>query len=140
MRENLHRVRDMAKVMAVAAILVALSVSGVGANYGGNGSFKCPKAFFTFGDSLSDTGNAQATFPTASRLYPPYGISYTFHDKPGFNRYSDGRLIVDFVGQANVIPPPQRPFLDRIFRVTRDVVALSCQLLMNCVSALNGIS
>ena len=67
---------------------------------------KCPSAFWTFGDSLSDTGNAQASFPSASRLHPPYGSSYTFCDKPGLSRYSDGRLIVDFVG-VPLSPLPQ---------------------------------
>lgn len=67
-------------------------------------TFKCPTAFWVFGDSLTDTGNTQVAFPVQSRLVPPFGESYTFHDKPGLNRFSDGRLIVDFVAQAFNFP------------------------------------
>lgn len=99
---TIEYVVEMGKVGMLIALglmsVMLMPIVGVAASFGGGSGFKCPNAFFTFGDSLSDTGNSQTSFPTASRLYPPYGISYTFHDKPGFNRYSDGRLIVDFVG------------------------------------------
>lgn len=49
-------------------------------------------AVFNFGDSNSDTGTLISTgFET---LYLPYGQTY-FHPPSG--RYSDGRLIVDFL-------------------------------------------
>jgi len=49
-------------------------------------------AVFNFGDSNSDTG----TLVTAGfeSLYPPNGHTY-FHVPSG--RYSDGRLIIDFL-------------------------------------------
>ncbi len=64
-------------------------------------SFTCPQAFFIFGDSLTDTGNIQLLVPglAATTLNYPYGESYTFIYEPGHNRYSDGRLIVDFIGK-----------------------------------------
>jgi hypothetical protein len=64
-------------------------------------SFTCPQAFFIFGDSLTDTGNIQLLAPglDATTLNYPYGESYTFTNEPGHNRYSDGRLIVDFIGK-----------------------------------------
>ncbi len=64
-------------------------------------SFTCPQAFFIFGDSLTDTGNIQLLAPglAATTLNYPYGESYTFTNEPGHNRYSDGRLIVDFIGK-----------------------------------------
>jgi hypothetical protein len=64
-------------------------------------SFKCPQAFFIFGDSLTDTGNIQLLAPgfAATTLHYPYGESYTFTNERGHNRYSDGRLIVDFIGK-----------------------------------------
>nr|XP_024386131.1 GDSL esterase/lipase At1g09390-like isoform X1 [Physcomitrium patens]PNR46603.1 hypothetical protein PHYPA_013722 [Physcomitrium patens] len=89
----------MALAMVELALLLSLMLVMPIASAAGNG-FKCPKAFWTFGDSLSDTGNSQTTFPSASRLYPPYSTSFTFRDKPGFNRFSDGRLIVDFISLA----------------------------------------
>jgi hypothetical protein len=64
-------------------------------------SFTCPQAFFIFRDSLTYTGNIQLFEPglTTTTLNYPYGESYTFTNEPGHNRYSDGRLIVDFIGK-----------------------------------------
>jgi hypothetical protein len=58
---------------------------------------ECPEAIFSFGASTSDTGNIEAAFPfrVAPQTNPPYGE--TFFGRPA-NRYSDGRLIVDFFG------------------------------------------
>ncbi|KAH8936382.1 hypothetical protein BDL97_17G081500 [Sphagnum fallax] len=69
-------------------------------------SFKCPQAFFIFGDSITDTGNIQLLAPglAATTLHYPYGESYTFTNERGHNRYSDGRLIVDFIAQAFGFP------------------------------------
>lgn len=50
-------------------------------------------AIYNFGDSNSDTGAATAAF---GRLPPPYGE--TFFGKTS-GRYSDGRLIIDFIGK-----------------------------------------
>eukprot|EP00249_Psilotum_nudum_P003203 c16554_g1_i2 orf=245-1417(-) len=60
----------------------------------------CPQyAIFAFGDSLTDTGNAQRTgsrvFVTAT--LPPYGETYF---KKPTDRFSDGRLMVDFLAQS----------------------------------------
>lgn len=56
-------------------------------------------AIFNFGDSNSDTGGLAAAFP--STLYKPYGETF-FHDPAG--RFSDGRLIIDFIGITNFLP------------------------------------
>lgn len=66
-------------------------------------SAACPEAIFAFGASQSDTGNSQAAFPFQSspQTNLPYGE--TFFKKPA-NRYSDGRVIVDFFAQALKIP------------------------------------
>ena len=63
--------------------------------HGDRGASQCPNAFWVLGDSLSDTGNAFAAFPyvPALVLNYPYGESYTFEDKPGHNRFSDGRIV-----------------------------------------------
>ncbi|KAL9997009.1 putative alpha-L-fucosidase [Helianthus debilis subsp. tardiflorus] len=50
-------------------------------------------AIYNFGDSNSDTGAVSAVF---GPVFSPYGMTY-FH-KP-FGRYSDGRLIIDFIGK-----------------------------------------
>ncbi|KAE8800792.1 GDSL esterase/lipase [Hordeum vulgare] len=56
----------------------------------------CYKRLFSFGDSLTDTGNYIIHYSTASGpvLALPYGE--TFFGRPS-GRWSDGRLIVDFI-------------------------------------------
>ena len=54
---------------------------------------KCDfEAIFNFGDSNSDTGGFWAAFPAQSG---PFGMTY-FNRPAG--RASDGRLIIDFLG------------------------------------------
>eukprot|EP00253_Pinus_taeda_P001946 PITA_01946 len=64
----------------------------------------CYSAIYSFGDSLADTGNLLAS-TTAGSKPPfgnlPYGKTY-FHKPTG--RFSDGRLIVDYIAQASGIP------------------------------------
>lgn len=54
-------------------------------------------AIFNFGDSNSDTGGWSASFGQAG---PPHGETF-FHAPAG--RYSDGRLIIDFIGMFSPI-------------------------------------
>nr|Q7Y1X1.1 RecName: Full=Esterase; AltName: Full=Early nodule-specific protein homolog; AltName: Full=Latex allergen Hev b 13; AltName: Allergen=Hev b 13; Flags: Precursor [Hevea brasiliensis]AAP37470.1 ENSP-like protein [Hevea brasiliensis] len=55
-------------------------------------------AIFNFGDSNSDTGGKAAAFYP---LNPPYGETF-FHRSTG--RYSDGRLIIDFIAESFNLP------------------------------------
>ncbi|EEF48393.1 Esterase precursor, putative [Ricinus communis] len=55
-------------------------------------------AILNFGDSNSDTGGLPAAFFPPN---PPYGQTY-FHMPSG--RYSDGRVIIDFVAQSFNLP------------------------------------
>lgn len=72
------------------------SIGNVESQKEGNFSHHSPSAIFVFGDSLSDTGNVIAAFPFyADAENWPYGSTF-FHAPSG--RYSDGRLIVDFMG------------------------------------------
>ncbi|CAN8272714.1 unnamed protein product [Cochlearia groenlandica] len=65
------------------------------------------ESIFNFGDSLSDTGNflisGDANSPNIGRL--PYGETFFNHST---GRCSDGRLIIDFIAEANGLPyiPP----------------------------------
>ncbi|KAL1335826.1 hypothetical protein AAHE18_10G016600 [Arachis hypogaea] len=63
----------------------------------------CYTSMFSFGDSLTDTGNLCFISPpqTPNCLLPPYGNSY-FHHPNG--RCSDGRLIPDFIADYMGIP------------------------------------
>ncbi|GKV23019.1 hypothetical protein SLEP1_g32808 [Rubroshorea leprosula] len=54
-------------------------------------------AIYNFGDSNSDTGSVSAAF---DRLHSPFGE--TFFGRPS-GRYSDGRLIIDFIGPNSEI-------------------------------------
>ncbi|RAL47550.1 hypothetical protein DM860_011288 [Cuscuta australis] len=74
------------------------------------------KRFYAFGDSITDTGNTNSTtgpifFTHVSN--PPYGR--TFFHRPT-NRYSDGRIVIDFVAGAlslPLLPPYLDPAADR---------------------------
>ncbi|KAL5717852.1 hypothetical protein ACHQM5_010813 [Ranunculus cassubicifolius] len=67
-------------------------------------------AIFAFGDSYTDTGNTRSNAdsgPNGFRQvsYPPYGMTHFGHPT---NRYSDGRLVIDFVAESLLLPylPP----------------------------------
>ncbi|KAM4115436.1 hypothetical protein ACJW30_04G149900 [Castanea mollissima] len=68
------------------------------------------KKIYAFGDSFTDTGNTKtATGPTGFGHVsnPPYGTTFFHHPT---NRYSDGRLVIDFVAETLSLPylPPYR--------------------------------
>lgn len=65
----------------------------------------CYTSIFSFGDSLTDTGNLAYMDKNDCSNHDPYGET-VFHRPTG--RCSDGRLIIDFIAQANglsFIPP-----------------------------------
>lgn len=55
------------------------------------------EAIFNFGDSNSDTGGFHTAFPAQPI---PYGMTYF---KKPVGRASDGRLIVDFLGNVAIV-------------------------------------
>ena len=63
-------------------------------------------AIYSFGDSMSDTGNLCVNGPPAglTLTQPPYGE--TFFGRATC-RCSDGRLVVDFLGTDNIHSPPR---------------------------------
>jgi phospholipase/lecithinase/hemolysin len=67
----------------------------------------CYTRVFSFGDSLADTGNYGFVYGSDARepaLRLPYGETY-FGNATG--RFSNGRLVIDFIGTA------QTPLLDQ---------------------------
>jgi hypothetical protein len=81
---------------AAVPALVVLAVAVVQAR--GSSAAPCVPRVFSFGDSLADTGNFPFLYGNDSRepaLRPPYGETF-FRRATG--RFSDGRLIVDFIG------------------------------------------
>ncbi|RWR96951.1 GDSL esterase/lipase [Cinnamomum micranthum f. kanehirae] len=70
----------------------------------------CFSKIYSFGDSLTDTGNTHSSEELMAFSHvsePPYGMTY-FH-RPT-NRFSDGRLVIDFLAQTLGFPllPPYR--------------------------------
>ncbi|KAF8028688.1 hypothetical protein BT93_E1364 [Corymbia citriodora subsp. variegata] len=87
------------KQLALLAVAIALPVASSSPALG------CFDSILSFGDSLADTGNllylsSSEGDPTHS-CFPPYGETY-FHHPTG--RYSDGRLVIDFVAQLLGLP------------------------------------
>ena len=66
---------------------------------GGGGGGQNYTSMFSFGDSLTDTGNLLVSSPLSNHIVGryPYGMTY-FHRPTG--RCSDGRLVVDFLGAS----------------------------------------
>ncbi|BAS73435.1 Os01g0650000, partial [Oryza sativa Japonica Group] len=96
------REKRRAAAVVLAAVAVLLSASQALAA-------PCYPRVFSFGDSLTDTGNIAFLYGNDSRrptLWPPYGETF-FHRATG--RASNGRLIIDFIGTllaTNPAPPP----------------------------------
>ncbi|TVU30938.1 hypothetical protein EJB05_22593, partial [Eragrostis curvula] len=93
--------------LAIALVRAAASLSD-GDGVAGRGRQTTTRygRVFSFGDSLTDTGNAlHVAAGPASR--PPYGE--TFFRRPT-GRASDGRLVVDFIVEALGVPQPT-PYL-----------------------------
>jgi hypothetical protein len=97
--EQLSRV-----LVALLLALVAAEAAAVpGADFDGGGDDGLLSHYdrvFSFGDSLTDTGNAAILPATAGGPFSraPYGETY-FHHPSG--RASDGRLIIDFIGSIS---------------------------------------
>lgn len=72
---------------------------------GGGGGGYCYTRMFSFGDSITDTGNQVSFFPTAPAARPPYGETFFGHPT---GRSSDGRLILDLIAAGLGLPfvPP----------------------------------
>ncbi|KAL6883709.1 hypothetical protein ACP4OV_011123 [Aristida adscensionis] len=91
--------------LLAALLLLAVVVDGGGSD----DLWEHYDRVFSFGDSLTDTGNAAILPATAGGPFTraPYGETF-FHRPTG--RASDGRLIVDFIVESLGVPQPT-PFL-----------------------------
>uniref|UniRef100_A0ACD5W3I7 Uncharacterized protein n=1 Tax=Avena sativa TaxID=4498 RepID=A0ACD5W3I7_AVESA len=92
----------------LAVALFPVIVIGVVAAGGGDHGTRYSR-IFSFGDSLTDTGNSLRLAATRSgpSSRPPYGKTFFRHPT---GRASDGRLVIDFIVDALEIPNP-RPYL-----------------------------
>ncbi|KQK12157.1 GDSL esterase/lipase At3g48460 [Brachypodium distachyon] len=100
--------------MATAAATVTTFLLLVVSVAGAMAATKAPSSFrtvYAFGDSFTDTGNTRSTTGPYSFGYVsslPYGA--TFFHRPT-NRYSDGRLVVDFLADHLRLPSFLPPYL-----------------------------
>ncbi|KAM3700473.1 hypothetical protein ACB098_05G099300 [Castanea mollissima] len=89
-----HRSSDFSmKLQFIKLFLSLATIKGVFGN--------CYTSIFSFGDSLTDTGNDYFTDPTVQCLFPPYGESYFPHPT---GRCCDGGLVLDFAAQTLGLP------------------------------------
>ncbi|CAN6302811.1 unnamed protein product [Urochloa humidicola] len=99
-------------LLLVLAVSVAVSASAAAA--APPAASPSPPAFrrvYAFGDSFTDTGNTHSTTGPYSFGHvssPPYGATF-FHRST--NRYSDGRLVVDFLAEELHLPSYLPPYL-----------------------------
>uniref|UniRef100_A0A453PE63 GDSL esterase/lipase n=1 Tax=Aegilops tauschii subsp. strangulata TaxID=200361 RepID=A0A453PE63_AEGTS len=105
---------DMAHLsrILVALLLVLIAGEAAATPYAGGRDAQLASSYsrvFSFGDSLTDTGNAAILPATAGgpSSHAPYGETY-FHHPSG--RASDGRLIIDFIVESLGLPQPT-PYL-----------------------------
>lgn len=118
--ENIHKVLEllvkqknlerMVALTSYSAIFILLCVSALVSR---TATETYPRLFdkiYAFGDSFTDTGNTRSVsgptgFGHVSSL--PYGSTFFHHST---NRYSDGRLVIDFLAQTLSLPflPPYK--------------------------------
>lgn len=72
---------------------------------GGGGGCSTPPPLWVFGDSYADTGNlGDLGRELTHAWYDPYGD--TFPGRPT-GRFSDGRVLTDFIGASSSSPTPR---------------------------------
>ncbi|KAM0849355.1 hypothetical protein ACQ4PT_053794 [Festuca glaucescens] len=105
-----------AALLLLPALLALFSVSvDVAAGQSSPSSPASFRTVYAFGDSFTDTGNTHSTtgpFSFGYVSHPPYGTTF-FHRST--NRYSDGRLVVDFLAaDALRLPSFLPPYLSTL--------------------------
>ncbi|KAK4431798.1 GDSL esterase/lipase [Sesamum alatum] len=87
--------------MAIAYAITVLVLVAAASSKWASG---CYDSIISFGDSLADTGNLLLLRPPNNpppSACPPYGQTF-FHRPTG--RYSDGRLVIDFIAESLGLP------------------------------------
>ncbi|CAL4941653.1 unnamed protein product [Urochloa decumbens] len=101
---------QMVPLLSILLMLLALVCAGAGTGTdSGRRSQMLFARIFSFGDSLTDTGNALRILGSRATISrPPYGE--TFFSRPS-GRASDGRIMIDFIAEALGVPEPT-PYLN----------------------------
>ncbi|EYU38773.1 hypothetical protein MIMGU_mgv11b022350mg [Erythranthe guttata] len=71
-------------------------------------------AVIFFGDSITDTGNNNYIPTLAKANFPPYGENFIGRNPTG--RFSNGKIVPDFIAEELGIKPLSPPFLDPSLR------------------------
>jgi len=80
-------------------------------------------AFIVFGDSTVDTGNNNF-IPTIARAnFPPYGRD--FNGGVATGRFSNGRLVTDFLSEAFGLPSSVPAYLDPSYTIDQLATGVS---------------
>ncbi|CAD6207623.1 unnamed protein product [Miscanthus lutarioriparius] len=98
-------------LLLLLAVVATTAAPAVGAAPAAAAATPPFRRVYAFGDSFTDTGNTHSTTGPYSFGYvssPPYGATF-FHRST--NRYSDGRLVVDFLAEALALPNYLPPYL-----------------------------
>ena len=72
-------------------------------------------AFIVFGDSTVDTGNNNFIPTIAKANFPPYGRD--FNGGVATGRFSNGRLVTDFISEAFGLPSTLPAYLDPSYTI-----------------------
>ncbi|WJX51467.1 hypothetical protein P8452_37662 [Trifolium repens] len=80
-------------------------------------------AVFVFGDSLVDNGNNNKLHSIAKANYMPYGIDFPGDHPSPTGRFSNGKTIVDFLGEMVGIPllPPFADITEQNIDISKGV-------------------
>ncbi|XP_047971681.1 GDSL esterase/lipase At1g28590-like [Salvia hispanica] len=117
---------------SISILLILISASN-------QASSACFKSIISFGDSLADTGNAIQLAPSNTpppSAAPPYGVTF-FHRPTG--RWSDGRLVIDFIAEALGLPLVQPFFGGSDFDSGVNFAVGGCTALRDSIWAEEGI-
>ncbi|GAA0160105.1 hydrolase [Lithospermum erythrorhizon] len=85
------------------------NVVGRGLDEGGRAGYK-PSSIFVFGDSTSDPGNNNFVRTAFRSNFPPYG--HDFPNQVATGRFTNGRLVSDFVAEHIGVKKYVPPYLD----------------------------
>ncbi|GAU36755.1 hypothetical protein TSUD_318540 [Trifolium subterraneum] len=78
---------------------------------------------FVFGDSLVDSGNNNKLHSIAKANYMPYGIDFLGDHPSPTGRFSNGKTVIDFLGDMLGIPllPPFADITEQNIDISRGV-------------------
>ncbi|XP_040383568.1 GDSL esterase/lipase At2g04570-like isoform X2 [Oryza brachyantha] len=80
-------------------------------------------AIIVFGDSTVDAGNNNYILTVAKGNFPPYGRDFDGGVATG--RFSNGRLVTDFVSEALGLPPSVPAYLDTSYTIDQLAMGVS---------------